>query len=893
MPTFTILAVGTQLDHPTLNSSAAHGGLMIVGLDDSAAYGKLDDKMVQTIGILSSSSASYSREDYDKESDNFKRFVADAEQPLFEGSECTKLESVLKLHNWKARFGVSDKAFTDLLQSIGSILPKDNLLPSNMYEAKKTLTDLGLEYIKFHACPNDCVLYRGPILESSSECPKCHLSRWKVGKDGQVRVNVPAKVMWYFPIIPRFKRMFKSSSTAELMSWHANNRSKDGKMRHPSDSPSWRNVDCRWPEFGSEARNIRLGLAADGPQEPGNDIDVYLQPLIDDLKKLWEEGEPNVYDAHTKSFFTLKAILMWTINDFPGYGNLSGYVNKGYRACPVCGDQTVAKYLSRSRKMSYQGHRRYLDLYHPYRRQRTTFNGEQEFGCAPEPLSGEEVLGQQQQLRFSFGKGEAKKGGVSMEKQSVFFELEYWKFHHVRHCLDVMHVEKNVCDNIIGTLLHMKFKSKDSLASRLDLVDMGIRPDLAPEVGEKRTYLPPAPYTLSRKEKQIILASLYDMKLPYGHASNIRNCVSMIDMKLYGLKSHDCHILLQQLLPVCIRSVLPKNVRSYVRNRLYPEGSIAEGYLKEESIEFCSEFYSGSSRTTGLPKDEEKISGPIGGVTMKSVAEKERDEAHLSVLRNNSEVEPYVMLHKKYLEEIYRGKKKSVQWLLGEHNRQFTDWFEQKVSTEMRENAEAVSETIRWFAGKPSFSVLTYESYAVEGVRYHTKDRDNARVVQNSGVSLVARTVQVSSAKDMNPIESDLKFYGVIREIWELDYHAFKAPLFLCTWAASNKGVKSDDLGFTLVNFNRPGHKKDKYVSVDQVNQVFYIEDPVDANWSVVLSATTRDYHDVYNEDAPEDTSWNPPPFCSNIPTCDPAKIDDASVCNRRENVEGIWVKKL
>ncbi|XP_074337021.1 uncharacterized protein LOC141674198 [Apium graveolens] len=515
-------------------------------------------------------------------------------------------------------------------------------------------------------------------------------------------------------------------------------------MRHPSDSPSWRNVDCRWPEFGSEVRNIRLELAADGPQEPGNDIDVYLQPLIDDLKKMWEE--------------------------------------------------------------------------------------------------------------------------------------------------DVMHVEKNVCDNIIGTLLHMKFKSKDSLALHLDLVDMGIRPDLAPEVGEKRTYLPPAPYTLSRrKEKQTILASLYGMKLPYGHASNIRNCVSMIDMKLYGLKSHDCYILLQQLLPVCIRSVLPKNVRvsiirlcfffnslcnkvvdvsklnklqadviltlwifpferfnkilkSYVRNRFYPEGSIAEGYLKEESIEFCSEFYSGSTRTADLLKDEEKISGPIGGVTMNLV------ESDVSNFR----------LHKKYLEEIYRGKKKSVQWLLGEHNRQFADWFEQKVSTEMRENAEAISETIRWLAGKPSFSVLTYESYAVEGVRYQTKDRDNARVVQNSGK------------------------YG--------NYHAFKAPLFLCTWAASDKGVKSNALGFTLVNFNRPGHKKDKYVSVDQVNQVFYIEDPVDANWSVVLSATIRDYHDVYNEDAPEYTSWNPPPFCSNIPTCDPTNIDDASVCNRRENVEVIEV---
>lgn len=211
----------------------------------------------------------------------------------------------------------------------------------------------------------------------------------------------------------------------------------------------------------------------------------------------------------------------------------------------------------------------------------------------------------------------------------------------------------------------------------------------------------------------------------------------------------------------------------------------------------------------------------------------------------------------------------------------------------MRENSEAVSETIRWLAGKPSFSVLTYEGYIVDGVRYHTKERDNARVVQNSGVSLVARTVQVSSAKDVNPVECELTFYGIVQEIWELDYHAFKAPLFLCTWAATDRGVKSDDLGFTLVNFNRPGHKQDKFASVDQVSQVFYVEDPCDANWSVVLSSTTRDYHDVYNEDVEEETSWNPPPFCYDIPMCDPTTCDDdASVSNKRQNVEGIWVKK-
>ncbi|XP_074364554.1 uncharacterized protein LOC141705544 [Apium graveolens] len=203
-------------------------------------------------------------EDWDKESDDFKRYVADAKQPLFEGSECTKLESVLKLHHWKARFGVSDKTFTDLLESIGSFLLKEHVLPGSMYKVKKTLTDLGLEYVKIHACPNDCVLYRGPAADPLSECPKCHLSRWKIVKDGKVRVNVPAKVMWYFSIIPRFKRLFKSAATAKLLSWHAENRFKDGKMRHPSDSPTWQNVDCRWPEFSSEARNIRLGLVADG-----------------------------------------------------------------------------------------------------------------------------------------------------------------------------------------------------------------------------------------------------------------------------------------------------------------------------------------------------------------------------------------------------------------------------------------------------------------------------------------------------------------------------------------------------------------------------------------------------------------------------------------------------
>ncbi|XP_074365387.1 uncharacterized protein LOC141706541 [Apium graveolens] len=863
--------------------------------------------------------AAYNSSQYDNDSYQFRRFVADAEQPLYEGSDCTKLESMLKLHNWKSRFGITDSAFTDLLSSVGSLLPKDNVLPSNAYEAKKN----PLQFRGVHA--------------DATKCPKCRLSRWKLTKKGEERINLPAKVMWYFPIIPRFKRMFKSPSTAKLMCWHAQQRIQDGKMRHPADSPSWKNIDYRWPSFGSEPRNLRLALSADGVNPHNN-------------------GLSNRYSCWP--------VILVTYNLPPW----------GYKCCPVCGDDTVAKFLTHSRKMCYQGHHRYLPLHHPYRRHKAAFNGQQEFGQPRRTLSGEEVLAEQEQIKFEFGKKmkKAKKVESPWKKKSVFFELEYWKFHHVRHCIDVMHVEKNVCDSLIGTLLNMRHKTKDSAAARRDMMEMGVRSDLAPQVGVKKTYLPPSPFTLSKAEKRTFLSSLMSMKLPYGHASNIKNCVSMPDLNIYGLKSHDCHILLQQLLSVAIRSVLPKHVRvtiirlcfffnalcnkvvdvskldklqsdiiltlcdlekvfhasffdvmvhivvhlvqelrlcgpvfyrwmyaferfnkvlkSYVRNHYYPEGCMAESYLGEESVEFCTEFLSQNYSTAGLPKDQDnKISGPLSAVIIKSVEEKERDEAHLHVLLNNAEVFPYILMHKEYLEEIHRGKRKSLHWLMREHNRLFPDWFQNKVNDELRENNKGVSDTIRWLAAKPSFSVLTYQGYLVNGVQYFTKERDDIRVVQNSGVSVIAKAVQVSSAKDLNPIESDLTFYGIIQEIWELDYHAFKAPLFLCKWASNDKGIRVDDLGFTLVDFSRQGHKKDKYVSVDQVKQVFYLEDPVDATWSIVLSSTTRDYQELYNEDDLGDTIMEHPPFCTEILATDVTTDDVAHTA--RPNVEGIWIK--
>lgn len=128
------------------------------------------------------------------------------------------------------------------------------------------------------------------------------------------------------------------------------------------------------------------------------------------------------------------------------------------------------------------------------------------------------------------------------EKKSIFFDLEYWKHLTVRHNLDVMHIEKNVYESIIGTLLNILGKTKDGVKIRNDLVAMSLRNELAPQVNEKGTYLPQTFYTLSKEEKIVMCETLRDFKVPDGCSLNLKSLVSMEDLKLYGLKSHYHHV---------------------------------------------------------------------------------------------------------------------------------------------------------------------------------------------------------------------------------------------------------------------------------------------------------------------------------------------------------------
>ncbi|KAI5343870.1 hypothetical protein L3X38_011746 [Prunus dulcis] len=804
--------------------------------------------------------------DFGSDPYEFANVIGDGDQPVYPGCrKYTKLSALVKLYNLKAKHGMSDVCFTELLILQGDLLPEGNTIPTSMKE-----------------------------YEDSTNCHTCGISRWKEGKDSILKEGVSAKVVWYFPPIPRFKRMFQSHETTKSLTWHAARKSIDGQMSHPADSPSWKILDDKWPEFGNEPRNLRLALSSDGfnphsslssryscwpvilvtynlppwlcmkrkfmmltllisgPKQPGNDIDVYLEPLIDDLKSLWD-GIRGVYDAHNGEYFTLRAALMWTINDFPAYGNLSGCVVKGYKACPICGDDTPSH-------------------------------------------------------------------------------------------------------SIIDTLLEIPGKNKDGIAARLDLLNMGVKTDLQLEYGERRTRLPPGPWNLSRAEKREVCNSFYGMKVPEGYSSNIKNLVSLQDSRLLGLKSHDCHTLMQQLLPVAIRSVLEKPARyaitrlcfffnaicaktvdvskldkleedvvvtlcllekyfppsffdimvhlvvhlvrevrlcgpvyfkwmypferymkvlkGYVQNRTRPEGCIAERYIAEEAVEFCTQHLSDVS-TVGVPSSQKMgVSKPLSGCT------------------NTEEVLPYIEQHMIHIKTAYPKFRKRTKWLQDKHNSTFIQWLRFKVQSELEEDNHGVSENLRWLAAGPNMAVPLYRSYLIKGIKFNIKAQDDVRTTQNSGVYLLAHTMQVASAKDKNPILSNMGFYGVIQEIWDLDYQKFTIPVFRCDWIDSS-GLVVDELGFTLVDLSKIGHRNDQFVLASQVKQIFFIDDPMHRGWSVVLSMPNREYNDVIGDEVLGDVIIECEPFTRGMPNVDTFDelVGELGSQNIRGGCEDIWIE--
>ncbi|XP_056850792.1 uncharacterized protein LOC130500102 [Raphanus sativus] len=312
-------------------SDASDRNKEILGLYQAAEF--LDEDFVRQRDV------SEVAEGEDKEEDEFLAMLADAETPLYPScANHSKLSVIVSLFRIKTESGWSDMSFDRLLETLPQMLPEDNVLHTSLYEVKRFLKSFDIGYEKIHACVNDCCLFRKE-LEKLDNCPKCNASRWKINmRTGDVKKGIPPKVLRYFPIIPLLKRMFRSEDMAKDLRWHFSNKSTDGKSRHPVDSVTWDQMNDKYPSFAAEERNLRLGLSTDGfnpfsmknvnyscwpvllvnynmspekcmkeenimlsllipgPTQPGNNIDVYLAPLIEDLNLLWEKGEVT-YDA--------------------------------------------------------------------------------------------------------------------------------------------------------------------------------------------------------------------------------------------------------------------------------------------------------------------------------------------------------------------------------------------------------------------------------------------------------------------------------------------------------------------------------------------------------------------------------------------------------------------
>jgi hypothetical protein len=168
-----------------------------------------------------------------------------------------------------------------------------------------------------------------------------------------------------------------SQHTASHMRWHAHGHTKDDVLRHLADCEAWRAFDTLHSNFSIDSCNVRLGLALDGfnpfgnmstsystwpvmlilynlppwmcmkqsyfilsmiipgPTSPGMNIAAYLQPLISELQELWNVGV-GTFDISMKKPLVMWTTLIWTINDFPTYTDLSRLNTRDALTCLYC-----------------------------------------------------------------------------------------------------------------------------------------------------------------------------------------------------------------------------------------------------------------------------------------------------------------------------------------------------------------------------------------------------------------------------------------------------------------------------------------------------------------------------------------------------------------------------
>ncbi|XP_060671841.1 uncharacterized protein LOC132803267 [Ziziphus jujuba] len=772
--------------------------------------------------------------DQDHRNKEFSGLFAEVESELYPG--CTKFSALtflVRLMHIKALNHWSNKSFSMLLELLKEALPEGTKLPKSYYKAKSEL----------------------------DKCPICAEPRYKF--QGTKGKRIPQKVLRYFPITPRLQRLFTSRHTAIDMRWHKEKRpNTNGVLRHPADGEAWKHFDEQYPIFAMDPRNVRVGAAIDGfnhfsnmstsysmwpvmlvpynlppwkcmketfsmmsllipgPTAPGKDIDVYLRPMIDELKDLWTNGVTTC-DISKKERFTMHAAVLWTIHDFPAYGTLSRWSTKGYKACPTCNEDTSSQAL-RS-KICYMGHRRYLSINHAWRNNRQ-YDGKPERRLAPRQFSGAEIL-QQLDRTIESRPGKHPNNVDKKRKRAAF-----------------------------GTMLDIKGKSKDIDKARMDLKDLNIRKELhLQETGGK--VLKPLNVNikdgkisgLKTHDSHVLLQQLFPVGIrPYIKkevcGTIIEMCmffqklcartlfVSDLDMlqeriiltlckleRIFPPAFFDIMVHLAVHLPYEAKMAGPVHTRwmyPFERNKAHPEGSIAEGYVVNEALTYCSMYLHGIETRFNRPERNKDGENQIAST--------------LSVF-----TQPVNLLGKPQFVELKDDdyKKAHCEHTKLLQNRGVTSILQIKYFSRCK--YPMVTDELYSLACGPDYGIRSYSGCVINGVRYRTKVRDDRRVTQNCGIWVVG---------DHDGESCD--FYGVIEDILVLDYRSkHSVVLFRCAWFDTNVKKKKmiTEFQITSINVTSYWYKNDPFVLASQAKQVFYVDDyKMGQHWKVVRKVHHR-----------------------------------------------------
>jgi hypothetical protein len=136
-----------------------------------------------------------------------------------------------------------------------------------------------------------------------------------------------------------------------------------------------------------------------------------------------------------------------------------------------------------------------------------------------------------------------------------------------------------VCESLIGTLLNTNKKTKDHGHAHVDLKKMEIRQELWLDDFVKGTELATSCITLSKNGKKEFCGFLKNVKVPSGYSTKVSRLISLPELEIApGVKYHDYHVLLTQMIVVGIQNILSVNVQEAIMNFSFSSMQLVKKY---------------------------------------------------------------------------------------------------------------------------------------------------------------------------------------------------------------------------------------------------------------------------------------------------------------------------